>query len=166
MATFTIIFTIFAIYMTGCCMDGPDLKPHWKRWLGMRLECYANQLKPIDYCKGICCGYYKLANETLPLYEKRYIQLIDEIARMNALNTRPALFMHKYDVIPIKSYIISSRDNIHSIEYAKKRCMDELLDKAKQFVNVHIDAESHRPDIVTTAELFIGKENKLNELEI
>ena len=186
MTTFTIIFTIFTIYMTGCCMDGPDLKPRWRRWLGIKLEGYANQLKPIHYCQGICCGYYKLANETLPLYEKRYTQLIEEIAKTNALNSRPGIVVQNFDAVPVKSRVMIGEDEIwrahmnqdmakrhgipeyqmprrmsvqHLIEDAKEASINNLMKEASQFASVEIDEESYYPGIVVTASMMVGKKN-------
>lgn len=192
MTTFIIIFILFVLYMIACCMDGPDLKPLWKRWLGIKLEGYANQLKPIHYCQGVCCGYYKLANETLPLYEKRYTQLIEEIAKMNALNSRPTLIMQKFEAMPIESCVMLTKGDIYEarmyqdmmrqhgipdwqiprhksvsfmIEEAKEKCVRNLLNEAKQFASVNVDEESRWPGIIITAKMLVGKKNEYIDLE-
>ena len=190
MTTFIIIFILFVLYTIACCMDGPDLKPLWKRWLGVKLEGYANQLKPIHYCQGVCCGYYKLANETLPLYEKRYRQLIEEIAKMNALNSRPTIVMQKFEAVPVESRVMLSEGDIYEaqmyqdmmrqhgipdwqipphknvsflVEDAKRRCIDGLLNEAKQFVDVKVDEESHWPGIIIMAKMLVEKKNNYGE---
>lgn len=53
------IFTLFVLYTLACIADGPDVKPLWKRWLGWKLERWANGLKPIDYCQKVSCKYYQ-----------------------------------------------------------------------------------------------------------
>jgi len=37
------IFILFLLYMTACIMDGPDVKPLWRRWLGGKLERWADK---------------------------------------------------------------------------------------------------------------------------
>ena len=53
-----LIFTLFIFYTICCCLDGPDLKPKWKKWLGNKLHSlgdnYVQQPKdvlPIDVPK-------------------------------------------------------------------------------------------------------------------
>lgn len=55
------IFILFLLYMAACIMDGPDVKPLWKRWLGTKLEIHAHRLKPIHYCRPYECRFYHYA---------------------------------------------------------------------------------------------------------
>lgn len=41
-----LIFTLFILYTIACCMDGPDLKPIWKTWLGKKLYHKAKYFWP------------------------------------------------------------------------------------------------------------------------
>lgn len=50
--------TLAILYTIACVMDGSDVKPLWKRWLGSNLETQANKLKPINYCNRADCLYY------------------------------------------------------------------------------------------------------------
>ena len=52
------IFALFILYTLACIADGQDVKPIWKRWLGGKLEQYADRLKPIDYCIHNKCKFY------------------------------------------------------------------------------------------------------------
>lgn len=41
-----LIFILFVLYTIACCMDGPDLKPIWKKWLGKKLYHKAKYFWP------------------------------------------------------------------------------------------------------------------------
>jgi hypothetical protein len=68
--------TLAILYTIACVMDGPDVKPLWKRWLGSKLEAQANKLKPINYCNRADCLYY--LNWTPPQkHEPIYVDTFD-----------------------------------------------------------------------------------------
>lgn len=185
MGTIGIIYVVSGvIYTIACCMDGPDLKPKWKHWLGVKLEGYADSLKPIDYCVHEKCKYYELATINLPQYEKVYIELLGELARMNALNSKPTIVMHNFDAIPVESRMVLSEGEIYEarmyhdmmrqhgipdwqiprrknvsfmVEEAKEKCVRNLLNEAKQFASVEVDEESQWPGIVITAKMIVGR---------
>lgn len=191
METIGIIYVVSGIlYTIACCMDGPDLKPRWRRWLGMKLERYADNLKPIDYCIRDKCKYYGLATVNLPQYEKKYIEMIAEFAKINALNSRPTIVMQNFDAVPVESRVMLSEGDIYEarmyqdmmrqhgipdwqipphksvsflVEDAKRRCIDGLLNEAKQFVDVKVDEESHWPGIIIMAKMLVGKKNNYGE---
>ena len=81
------IFMLFVLYTIACCMDGQDLKPIWKRWLGVRLERMADSLYPIDYCVYKKCRFYNRAKYDLPMIQKQYETLISEISKMHSYIT-------------------------------------------------------------------------------
>lgn len=192
MVTIGIIYVIGGIlYTIACCMDGQDLKPRWKHWLGVKLEGYADSLKPIDYCVRDKCKYYELATVNLPQYEKRYIEMVAEFARINALNSKPTIFLQNFDAVPVESRIMLSEGDIYEArmyqdmmrqhgmadcmapphknvsfmkEEAKEKCIRNVLNEAKQFVSVEVDEESHWPGIVITAKMLVGKNRNLINL--
>lgn len=178
------VFILFVLYTIACCMDGPDLKPRWKWWLGMKLECYADSLKPIDYCVRDKCKFYNMATYKFPLVQKQYDELLRSVARMNALNSRPTFTMYKFDAVPVESHIMLSEGDIYQarmyqdmmrqhgvpdwkmprhknvsfmVEEAKEKCVRNLLNEAKQFASVEVDEESYWPGIVITAKMLVGK---------
>ena len=185
METIGIIYVVLGIlYTIACCMDGQDLKPRWKHWLGVRLEGYADSLKPIDYCVRDKCKFYNRATYDFPMVQKQYEELLGSVARMNALNSRPTVFMHNFDAVPVESRMMLSEGDISEarmyqdmmrqhgipdwqiprhknvsfmVEEAKEKCVRNLLNEAKQFASVEVDEESHWPGIIITAKMMVGK---------
>lgn len=181
------IFTLFILYTIACIMDGQDVKPLWKKWLGCKLEIMANELKPIRYCNYNLCGFYKDAVYTLPMVREQYQQLLKNISMMNALDARPKIFISDYDIKNIEQGFIlgeselyearmheemANRHGIPSWEIpcdmtvdgivtnAKNRCLLSIIDSAKQFVTIEEDRESHFPDIIVRGTLHVGVKRK------
>ena len=186
MGTIGIIYVVLGvIYTIACCMDGPDLKPKWKHWLGVKLEGYADSLKPIDYCVRDKCKYYELATVKLPQYKKKQKELKKELALINNLSSyMPPVVMHNFDAVPVESRMMLSEGDIYEarmyqdmmrqhgipdwqtprhknvsfmVEEAKEKCIRNLLNEAKQFASVEVDEESHWPGIVITAKMMVGR---------
>lgn len=77
-----IYITLGVLYTIACVLDGQDVKPLWKRWLGSKLENYADKLKPINYCKMYHCMYYQRAMQA-----EREAKVQERLAAMGADNT-------------------------------------------------------------------------------
>lgn len=179
-----LIFTLFVLYTIACCLDGPDLKPRWKRSLGLQLRDMANNLHPIDYCSHDRCRYYFDATERLPYYRNSYEELMRHIAEMNALNSTPTVFISEYDIKNIESVCMIYEDDLYHarrneqiaaergfmvpecisvhrlLQKAERDCINSCLDKARDFVVLTEDRETHWPNIVVRGNLFIGKKKK------
>lgn len=182
-----LLFSLFIIYTTACCMDGPDLKPKWKYWLGSKLEAMAVEFKPIRYCNYNLCGFYKDAVYNLPMVREQYQQLLKNISMMNALDARPKVFISEYDIKNIEQGFIlgeselyearmheeiAKRNGIQSWQIppmmtvdgivlrTKDRCMDSILDAVKPFITIEEDRESHYPDIIVRGTLHVGVKRK------
>ena len=160
------IFTLFALYTITCCMDGPDLKPRWKRWFGIKLKGYADRLFPIDYCVLDKCKFFNIATHDFPLLKMQHENLVHNIAVMDALNYKPIIYMQNFDAVPVESRIMLSEGDIYKaqmyqdifmIEEAKEKCVRNLLNEARQFASVVVDEESHWPGIIITAKMLVGK---------
>lgn len=181
------IFSLFILYTIACIMDGQDVKPLWKKWLGCKLEIMANELKPIRYCNYNLCGFYKDAVYCLPMVREQYQQLLKNISMMNALDARPKVFISEYDIKNIEQGFIlgeselyearmheeiAKRNGIQSwqippmmtvdgiVAKAKGRCLLSILDSAKQFVTIEEDRESLCPDIIVKGTLHVGVKKK------
>ena len=177
-----LIFVFFVLYTLACIADGPDVKPLWKRRLGLKLERWADSLKPIDYCRRNFCKYYK-SSQLVNEYQKRCEVLLEEIYKINALNTRPTLIISNYDIKEIEENCIIRESELHVAYYheqmAKRygyppymmhrgitvdgiveevsfKCVDKILETAKAFVRVDVDRESHYPEIIVRGSLHIG----------
>ena len=175
-----LIFVFFVLYTLACIADGPDVKPLWKRWLGLKLAQWADSLEPINYCRRNFCRHYRnsqLVNE----YQKQREVLLEEIYKINALNTRPTLIISNYDIKQIEeAFIIReselSEAYIHEemakrhgyppymmvksvdrmVEEIKFKCIGKVLDTAKAFVRIDVNRESHYPEIIVRGSLYIG----------
>lgn len=101
--TIAIIYiTLGVLYTVACVMDGQDVKPLWKRWLGTKLANMAEYYKPIDYCVMPQCKFY---NEALQAERERRqreyqakILLSDELA-YNALILEEAVCIGEREIM-------------------------------------------------------------------
>lgn len=180
-----LIFTLFVLYTIACCLDGPDLKPRWKRSLGLQLRDMANNLHPIDYCSHDRCRYYLDATEMLPHYRNLYNDLMRHIAKMNALNSTPTVFISEYDVKKVESICMIYEDELYHarrneqiaaergimvpecisvnrlLSNAKRNCINSCIDEAKKYVLITEDRESNWPNIVVRGNIFLAKKKKI-----
>ena len=181
------IFSLFILYTIACIMDGQDVKPLWKKWLGSKLIIMANRLWPIRYCNYNLCGFYKDAVYNLPMVREQYQQLLKNISMMNALDARPKVFISEYDIKNIEQGFIlgeselyearmheeiAKRNGIQSWQIppmmtvdgivlrTKERCMDSISDAVKPFITIEEDRESHFPDIIVRGTLHVGVKRK------
>lgn len=181
------IFSLFILYTIACIMDGQDVKPLWKKWLGSKLIIMANRLWPIRYCNYNLCGFYKDAVYNLPMVREQYQQLLRNISMMNALDARPKVFISEYDIKKIEQDFILSEGELHAarvheqiaalrcmplcelpfemtvdgiVANAKKQCLLSIIDSAKQFVTIEEDKESLFPDIIVRGTLHVGVKRK------
>lgn len=70
------IFIILTIIYTICsCLDGPDLKPKWKHWLGEYMHNTANNYSYWDNNINFC-----LPELSLPKYEPAYLKAVQTIS--------------------------------------------------------------------------------------
>lgn len=165
------IFILFILYTTGCCLDGSDLKPKWKKWLGEKLERMANNLKPINYCNPhsrLCpkrvnpmvdaLNYYR-RNEDLQKLDS-YVILRDSQLRDARINER--LAERNGGVQSLPPYMTVSG----VIEDAKRRCREELFMyvRRQELIKFQVDEESDFPNVIVKAVLYVGKgyDNNIN----
>lgn len=143
------IFILFILYTIGCCLDGPDLKPKWKKWLGGKLERMANNLKPINYRH----------NEDLQKLDS-YVILRDSQLRDARINER--LAERNGGVQSLPPYMTVSG----VIEDAKRRCMEELFIYVRRqgLIKFQVDEERDFPNVIVKAVLYVGKghDNNIN----
>lgn len=181
-----LIFVFFVLYTLACIADGPDLKPRWKRSLGLQLRDMANNLHPIDYCSHDRCRYYFDATERLPHYRNSYNDLIRHIAEMNALNCTPTVFISEYDIKNIESTCMIYEDELYHarrneqiaaergimvpecisvhrlLQKAERDCINSCIDEAKKYVQITEDRESNWPNIVVRGNIFVAKKKNLH----
>ena len=125
-----IIVTLFAVYTVCSCLDGPDLKPIWKEWIGTRMHIHAENLIP---------GPHMLPPDAV--IKRGY---------------EPMLVQSRF-AFPSRSELVFGKDEM--IGYAKEKCLDGIMHEIREngFVEYEI-AESHNiPEITVIGRLLITK---------
>lgn len=95
--------------MIACIMDGPDVKPLWKKWLGTKLANVANYYYRTDRCAHTDCYWYKsyrqaqIDNEIL---NRQLQKMQDCFCDMYAKNAYPTIYLNNSDMQLIEEKII------------------------------------------------------------
>ena len=162
------IFILFVLYTLACIADGPDVKPLWKRWLGRKLEGFANELKPIDYChRGTCRFYHDHLNRARPsqqisldcstsnirLLEKNYIIGEDQLyqARRDEDQARKMN-------LPLPP----NRTVDGMISEYKQMLIEDLIRELKPFVSIAMIHNDYDYDIRLIGRILVGKPKERN----
>lgn len=162
MGTLGILYLVFGIlYLLACIADGQDVKPIWKRWLGGKLERYADRLKPIDYCNRFCCMYYQEANSRrntvmMPRNSVRIEGhvLIGESEVFDAHIREERMRRNgRADLIPA----IGGINEL--VERAKKSCVREILHEIEKnnLIDIRVNTESRFPEITVDGYVYVGQ---------
>ena len=152
-----IYITLGVLYTIACVMDGQDVKPLWKRWLGSKLESYADKLKPINYCNTGKCKFAQIAFEQsrrdTRLIAKEYC--INEGELMQAMRDEQFAKRSRYPLPP-------SRTVDGLVENAKRQIVHSLLSTAESYINIEVHKEKHYPTIYLYGSLYVGKPKNLD----
>ena len=159
-----IVFVLFILYTIACCMDGPDLKPRWKRWLGGRLERLANYYYPINY---VCKIRYKTRWKTkeVPVFTPPIEVVTYDIKKIEEcylLQESDLSLAYAHEELAKKRdvplWMIPRKLTIDGmVEDARERCVMSVIEAAKNFVTVEEDRDSCYPEIIVRGSLFVGK---------
>lgn len=145
-------------------MDGPDLKPGWKRWLGGRLERLANYYYPINY---VCKIRYKTRWKTkeVPVFTPPIEVVTYDIKKIEECfllreNDLYSAYMHeelaKKSGLPL--WTIPRQLTIDGmVDDTRERCLMSVIEAAKNFVTIEVDRDSHYPEIFIKGSLYVGK---------
>ena len=155
MGAILIIYAISGIiYTIACCMDGPDLKPLWKKALGKKLEKASNYFYPIEYFTK---------TEFLP-GKPAYI----EKTTFDAVKVESRVMIGEGEVWEARRQEEMSQQRGYTypiprwntvsfmVEEAKKDCAQELFEQAKQGMIIKVDEESHWPGIIIHGYMYVG----------
>lgn len=155
MAIFGTIYIVLGVlYMVACIMDGQDVKPLWKKALGKRLEKVSNYFYPIEYVTRTEYLpsqpiYIKEATFDAVKVESRI--MIGEGEVYEARKQEEMARQHGYP------HLVSRWKTVpFMVEEAKKRCLQELFEQAKQGVTLAVDEESHWPGIIVSGSMYVG----------
>lgn len=141
-----LFFTLFILYTIACCMDGPDLKPIWKTWLGNKLYYKAKYFLPeLTYIFAPTeppkVEYYKTE------YEPIKIRCYNRISEMELYE------QSRYGL----SY---ENPKIYCINQAKEKCIDSLISNLKHsgLIDIQVNEDPYNESIDVLAELkILGK---------
>lgn len=112
-----LILILFILYTIACCMDGPDLKPIWKKWLGKKLYHKAKYFWPELT--------YMFAPNEPPKIEYYYTDY-------KPIKIRCSNKISEMELYEQKMYGISSEDpKTYCINRAKERCIESLMYNVK-----------------------------------
>ena len=165
------IFILFILYTTGCCLDGPDLKPKWKKWLGGKLERMANSLKPINYCNPhsrLCPNWVNPMVDALNYYRRNedlqelvsYVTISDNEWR-DARRNEPLAERYGGAQSLLPYMTVSG-----VVQKAKRHCMEELFMYVRRqgLIQFQVDEETDSPNVIVRAVLYVGKghDNNIN----
>lgn len=166
------------VYLIACIMDGQDVKPLWKKWLGVKLANVADYYYPIDYCNRDKCFYPKRYRTALK--NNRELR-----GQLQLLQTRANIPLQQttFDAVRIESNICIGEDEVFransETEMARRygypiparRTVDGLVENGRQnildaicttikkenVVNIDIDKESRYPAILMRGWLYVGR---------
>jgi hypothetical protein len=169
------------LYMMACIMDGPDVKPLWKKLLGLKLAKVADYYYPIDYCNRDKCFYPKRYRTAL----KSVRELKEELKQLKVYR-RPNISVTTSDNVRLESnieipewevmnseceskrlmaqgfpaHLLPSHLNLNFIiENAKRNCVKgiEKTIEENNLVNIEVDKESRYPAIHVRGWLYVGR---------
>lgn len=156
--TIAIIYiTLGVLYTVACVMDGPDVKPLWKRWLGSKLESYANKLKPINYCNTGKCKFAQIAFEHSRQNTRLIacVRCIKESELMRAMSDEQFARRYHYPIPP--SHTVDGL-----VENARREIVRSLLSTAESYINIEVHKEEHFPTIYVYGSMYVGKNKSIN----
>lgn len=154
MIGFGIAYIVCSIlYTIACVMDGGDVKPQWKKWVGRRLEKTANYFHPIKYV--VDTRYIPLPQPT-PFERIEY-----DVTRYDSRKITSVAFINECDIMD--EYIRSPYERkvlMERIIAARKRdCLRSIFDKiaTDNVVSFEVKNDQLRHRIVVSARLYVEK---------
>lgn len=165
MGTIGIIYIVLGVlYTIACCMDGPDLKPRWKRWLGAKLEAKANSLLPINYCDKGSCKYYlqwmpphqKLPPIEVHTFNTNRIEHKVMISESQLMEAR-----YQEDMARRHGMLLPKRMTVEGIiDEAKQLCVRKMLDSVMPYIEFDVRDGEWKPEIIVSGSIVVGKERR------
>lgn len=157
--------TLGILYLLACIADGQDVKPLWKRWLGCKLEGWADNLKPIDYCNRSECKYWQSyqLNDCRTKYEIPQVRFDAEKIESRMVLTENELFRARMVEDEARRHgmplhLIPRRETVDGmIDDVKKHCMNEILKLAQSRIDLEVRKDDCRGEIVIDGVLYVGR---------
>lgn len=161
MGTLGILYLVFGIlYLLACIADGQDVKPIWKRWLGGKLERYADRLKPIDYCNMRSCRYYQEAYRRMCEQMPHDSVLVESYAIIGENEVRDAAIREDMMRRHGRADLIPAFGSVKGlVERGKRECARAIayeIEKSNR-IKFDVDSESRYPSICVRARVYVGQ---------
>ena len=141
-----LFFTLFILYTIASCMDGPDLKPLWKKWLGEKLYHKAKYFWP-----ELTYMFAPIEPPKIEYYHTDYkpikLRCYNRISELDLINQA----MHDLSYKNIETYCITR---------AREKCIDSLISNLKHsgLIEMQVNKDPYNASIDVTAELkILGK---------
>lgn len=152
----SIIIFLFILYTLACIADGQDVKPLWKRWLGRKLEKMADSLHPIDYCIPSVCKH-RLRSRIPDIHPTTFDSArIEKNVMISEYQLAQAAIRANFGE-PFPEY-----EYTKLIEDGKRVCIREIEKVIEEYnlVNIVIDSDSDRPNIIIRGWLIVGRKRE------
>lgn len=142
-------------------MDGQDIKPLWKKWVGNKLEKAANYFFPIKYVTET-----KVVKEYVPLPSPTPWERSDyDHVTFDAVKVASQAMITEGDLLMAYRHMPYQKSDFMNmvINENKSECFNAIFRKiaAENVVNFEIDRETARPNIIVRAWLYVGKKKEL-----
>ena len=165
----TTIFTLFVLYTLACVMDGQDVKPKWKNWLGGKLESMANDLKPIKYC----LPHSQLCPKCISPFEQAAYQRCEvemQMLKSCLMLGEQELYearMHEHlaEISGGMSFLPPYLTVSGMVDDAKRRCIASILKTIEEqgLIDVQV-VDGHIGGIIVEGSLYVRKPKNFMEL--
>lgn len=147
------------LYIIACVMDGHDVKPLWKKWVGGKLEKAANYFFPIKYVTETKVKYLPIEPPT-PFERCDYDRINFDGKKIKATG-----IITEQDMLDALSPVSYRMDEAvpRLIRERKSRCIHAICDKIAngEYITVEVDRETQYPSILVSAWVYVGKKRKI-----
>ena len=143
-----LIFILFILYTIACCMDGPDLKPIWKTWLGKKLYHKAKYFWP-----ELTYMFAPIEPPRIEYYHTDYKPI-----KLKCSNKISEMELYEQQIY---GFNLNDEDpKNYCINRAKERCIDSLMYNVKNsgLIDIQVSEDPYNASIDVTAEIkILGK---------
>lgn len=144
------------IYTIACVMDGQDVKPLWKKWVGKKLEKAANFFFPIKYVTE---------TKFIPVPSPTPFERCDyNIQTFDAVKVQSQAMITEEDLLLDSRYMPYREKDAKAmlINQQQSKCINAIFREiaAENLVNFEIDKESAWPNVIVRAWMYVGKKRR------
>jgi len=157
--TIAIIYiTLGVLYTVACVMDGQDVKPLWKRWLGKKLATVANYYYPINYCNMQNCSFYHIATRPRSRMDSGAVEMTASRGLYDTVKLSEGICITEGDELDASHRYGDKTRNILAYE-ARRHITNSIMKAVEQSnlvrFNVHHDEYSMRTYVKGEIEVVV-----------